>query len=215
MPQPTLRALARWVVLGAVPLAVGCGGGAAVPVPTTEPVGVHAVQGKVTFKGESVPWGFVVFFNPEIGLEAETGSLIPVGVAPIHDGRYAAQVPAGHYLLAVATAEDADPAKLMQPTSPGAPPGLAGPGGPPGAGPPGGPPALPPPPTGGPGVAGPPGLPAPPMPGQLPPNPVLLTLTPAQKQLLKDVHAKYGSVGKSPLFYTVKDGAQTLDLVLK
>ncbi len=40
-------------------------------------------------------------------------------------------------------------------------------------------------------------------------------LTDAQKKLLKEVHLKYGEVGKSHLLLVVHEGDQTLNLELK
>jgi hypothetical protein len=94
---------------------------------------------------------------------------------------------------------------------PGGPPG-GRPGGPPG-GPPGGLPGGPP--GGFPG--GPPGAP-PGLPGGGPAplgNPLTESMSKDEKQMLKDIHARYGTVGKSPLSYVVKEGTQTYNIDLK
>ena len=69
-----------------------------------------------------------------------------------------------------------------------------------------------PPPPGPPGVSGPGAGGMPP----LPPNPEVEKLTNEQKKLLKQLHASYGQVGKSPLSIVV-DGQsdQTFDIELK
>jgi hypothetical protein len=36
-----------------------------------------------------------------------------------------------------------------------------------------------------------------------------------EKKMLKEIHAKYGIVGKSPLGYPVREGEQTFDIKLK
>jgi hypothetical protein len=45
-------------------------------------------------------------------------------------------------------------------------------------------------------------------------SPLLEKLTDADKKLLKEIHAKYGTVGKSPLSYVVRDGDQMYNIVL-
>jgi hypothetical protein len=48
-------------------------------------------------------------------------------------------------------------------------------------------------------------------------NPLVENFSADQKKMLKDIHAKYGVVGKSPLAYAVAEGEgeQTFDIKLK
>jgi hypothetical protein len=49
-----------------------------------------------------------------------------------------------------------------------------------------------------------------------PPNPLVENLSAEQKKLLKEIHAKYGVMGKSPVAYVVRDdGEQIWDIKLK
>lgn len=185
----------------------------------------EAVRGKVTYKGEPVPYGYVLFYRlgAEMAPQAEGGPGGPAGAgapsafAEIRDGKYEAlNVPGGPAFLCVACDPDLDPSTLMRGAAapmggPGMPPP---PGGLPPMGPPGGPPPPPMGPPGGPGgpPQGPPGgLPAPPA----PPNPAVEGLTEAQKKMLKEIHDKYGQFGKSPLSIVVHEGEQTFDITLK
>jgi hypothetical protein len=47
------------------------------------------------------------------------------------------------------------------------------------------------------------------------PNPAVENLTDAQKQMLKEIHAKYGVLGKSPLSFVVQEGEQTYNIRLE
>jgi hypothetical protein len=47
------------------------------------------------------------------------------------------------------------------------------------------------------------------------PNPQAEKLTEAQKKTLKEIHEKYGTVGKSPLSVIVQEGEQTYDIRLE
>jgi hypothetical protein len=204
----------------------------------------HVVQGKVTYKGEPVPYGFILMYSLGKGLDQKTGALPPTAFGDIRDGKYRVpNAPAGPVMVCVATDPDVEPFALIRPMVPGGvdpsagPPGLPAPkatpnksklvipkelpqpGPPPTGGAPGGvlkgPPAdpdagLP----GGDPKAGPPGG----FPGghKGPPrNPIAANLTDAQKDRLREIHAKYGILGKSHLSIVVKDGEQTHDFVLK
>jgi hypothetical protein len=102
-----------------------------------------------------------------------------------------------------------------------------------GDGPPGGVggPASPPPGGGAPSdpvVASPAGAPGPLPPGVPPgdgsvmgagrrhhrPNPATAKLTDSEKQMLREIHAKFGRVGLSPLVYVVREGEQTYNIRL-
>src|SRR5437588_9846357 len=48
----------------------------------------QVVSGSVTYKGDKVPFGYVLFYNPQSGHDAKTGSLVPLGIGEIRDGRY-------------------------------------------------------------------------------------------------------------------------------
>jgi hypothetical protein len=112
------------------------------------------------------------------------------------------------------------------PGPPGGPPGMfPGPG--PG-GPPGGPPSVPGLPPGVPGgdssakgqasgKSAPPGGPPGGPPGLLGPgfNPLARDLTTEQKKMLKAIHDKYATFGKSGLAHDITAGDQTIDLELK
>jgi hypothetical protein len=192
----------------------------------------QTVRGKVTYNGQPVPYGAVLFYHHQNSLDAKTGTFAPSAVGYIDEnGRYEmTNLAAGPVMVCVATDPDADLLALTQPTAPGELPGVIP--GKPGNGPPSHPPTVLPerpadaPPTGLPGMppGGPPGgLPMPPMP-PLPPGappmpkmglPGTENLTAEQKKLLKEIHAKYGSLGKSPLHLAVEEGEQTLDIPLK
>lgn len=199
--------------------------------PQQELVFGQTVRGTVTYEGEPVPWGYVLFYSHEKSLNVKKGTFTPVAVGEIKDGKYEMlNVPAGPAIVCVATDPNTDPAALMRPAGimavappkglPGEPP-PAPPHGPP-VGLPEGPPVAPPagaPPGGPPGPLppGPPGG----LPGGFPGappvalNPLVEKLTPAQKDMLKAIHAKYGVFGKSSLSYEVKEGEQTFDIVLQ
>jgi hypothetical protein len=190
------------------------------------------VKGKVTYKGEPVPYGYVLVYSMGKGQDEKTGRMVPVAFGDIRDGKYVvANAPAGPIFLCVATDPDADPATFLQPQTfgggpPGAPKKKSGfeegkkgpPGGFPGPGPKGDPGALLP----GGGLKGPPGpgmmMPVgglPIGPKGVPINPVTVNMSDAQKTMLRAIHTKYGTLGKSPLAYVVKTGEQTFDLNLK
>jgi len=49
----------------------------------------------------------------------------------------------------------------------------------------------------------------------MPANPGVKDLSADDKKMLKEIHAKYGVVGVSPIGYPVREGEQTFDLTLK
>ena len=120
-------------------------------------------------------------------------------------------------MICVATDPDADPASLLMPASPG-PGGMKNPDGK-------GPklPDLPPPPAkdGKPPVIDQKGAPKSgetPIATRPPPkgfNPLTAKLSDEEKELLREIHVKYGTFGKSPLGHAVIPGEQTFDLELK
>jgi hypothetical protein len=161
------------------------------------------VHGKVTYEGEPVPYGYVIFYSHGLSLDPKTGGFVPMAHGEIKDGQFdMPDVPTGPVMVTVATDPDADPMTFLLPV---APPGAIIKGGP--GDPKGGPPIDPK--TGQPidPKGGPPGAPR-------PPNPFTQKLTAEQKQTLKAIHAKYGQIGKSDLNYSVKEGDQTFDLIL-
>ncbi|MCI0458794.1 MAG: hypothetical protein L0Z62_17685 [Gemmataceae bacterium] len=158
----------------------------------------QTVRGQVTHKGEPVPYGFVLFYHPEKGLDPATGKFVPVAFGEIHEGKYVLEnVPAGPMIVCVATDPDMDAGMATRPVDPGGvvegPPGL-----------PGAPPLAP----------DTPDDPAGPPPGKFD-NPLTQNLTAAQKQTLKALHQKYGEFSRSPLAYVITEGEQTFDIDLK
>jgi hypothetical protein len=201
----------RWpaLLLMGLVLLPGCKKTEAVPV-KGEPV-----KGKVYYKGQVVPFGAVQFYNGS--------GLVGTGLIS-SDGSYEAHVPEGNVQVCVVT----DQSVVLG----GAPPQLGGAGigghagG--GNGPPGGRPGA----AGGTGnnppIGGPPGAAGGP-PGAGPPTGARvgppgvdfdplesLKLTAEDKQKLKEVQEKYGSLtGKTPYTCSVREGEQTLDIELK
>jgi hypothetical protein len=196
----------------------------------------QAVSGKVTYKGEPVVYGAVLFYRLGANMNPKTGQMVPAASAMIgSDGTYKiANAPIGPIMVCVATDPDANLHSLIRPATmgggqmggppmgggmPGPPMGGAQPGPPMGGGPPQGG-GLPGPPMGG-------GLPGPPMAGggppalpkdagpKLPPTPGTDKLTEAQKKTLKEIHEKFGTLGKSQLHYVVREGEQTHNIELK
>lgn len=182
------------------------------------------VRGKVTYQGEPVSYGFVLFFSLDAGPDPKTGMMAPAASAPLSkDGSYEApNVPLGRVVVCVATDPDVLPLDLLRPRLLGGGPemlgGRTGPGGfhggPPGGphqGPPGLPPEPPAPPSGkdkGP-VGPPPGIPKP---GS---NPATKDFPEELKKTLKEIHKKYGAFGRSSLAQEITEATSTLDLKLK
>jgi hypothetical protein len=175
------------------------------------------VRGKVTYKGEPVVYGMVLFFTLGKGLNPETGEMAPSASAKINsDGTYEiTNAPLGPAMVCVATDPDADLMTLLAPVPFGggaptvaedapkigplkegeAPPKFEGPPVPQGRPVPGkkigGGPRLP------------PGVPP-------PPNPLVENLTDAQKKTLKAIHEKFGKPGVSNLHFVVHKGEAEL-----
>jgi hypothetical protein len=189
------------------------------------------VRGKVTYKGEPVPYGYVLFYRLGMSIDVKTGAFVPSAFGEIHaDGTYeVANAPTGPVQITVVTDPDLDLLSIVKPETHGGPvPGTAPPGGPRGPGAPPGNPSGPPPgkephgPAGKPhvGPIRPPPLPPgaagsgseePPRPG----HPRGRDLTDDQKKTLKEINDKYGSIEKTQLHYVVRQGEQTCDLQLK
>jgi hypothetical protein len=196
---------------------------------TPELVKGQTVRGKVTYNGRPVPYGLVLFYSYEKSIDPYTGLYQPTGIGEIRaDGTYeVSDAAAGPAMVCVAADPDADLGSLTLPAAMlgldqsgaagGRPTGAIG--GPP-IGPPGG--------RGGPSIR-PPGIPpmgpshgpakgpvgGPPVgPPIKPPNPLADNLSAEDKKMLKEIHAKYGIVGKSPLGYPVREGDQIYDIKL-
>lgn len=187
----------------------------------------QTVRGKVTYDGQPVQYGFVLFYSHDKSKDPKEGSFTPSAVGPIVEGKYEVpNAPLGHVAVCLATDPDLDPGALTRPMKPGEkggggagpnkgplPPGMP-PGMPPGGkvGMPEGPPVPPPP--GPPGGAGP--MPPKPPPGMKVPqaagNPITMNLSDAQKRALREIHAKFGEFGRSPLAFVVKEGDNTFDI---
>ncbi len=195
------------------------------------------VQGKVTYKGQPVTYGLVLLYNDQHSFSAEKRTFAPVAFGPItSEGTYSLEnAPLGVHRLVVATDPEQDVMVYTRPIPmDGAiakdlnqgPPGM----GPPGMGPPGvpGPPAkgqegkAPPKATKGQKLANPgyePPRDSPPpafaIPAPVIPNPKFEKMSDAEKRLLREVHARYGSFDKSTRLIVVREGSQTFDIELK
>jgi hypothetical protein len=184
---------------------------------------VYFLEGKVTYKGEPVIYGKVLLYSPGKSLDPKSGKFVPVAFGEIKDGAYKVpNAPAGHLTVCVATDPDTDPMAAVRPTMPGVALPKANPGeefggppkeapkgllkGPPKEGDPKGPPPIPRKVPG--GFLGPP---------EMHYNPMTQKMTESQKGTLREIHARYGIFGKSPLNVLVKEGEpkQTFDLKLK
>jgi hypothetical protein len=187
----------------------------------------QTVRGKVTYGGQPVPYGFVLFYSHDKSKDVKDGSFTPSAVGPIVEGRYEVpNAPLGHVAVCLATDPDLDPGALTRPMKPGEKGGAPDKGGPPGLPPmphtpPGGKVGMPegppiPPPPGDPGGSGP--MPPKPPPGMKLPqglgNPLTKGLSDAQRQALRDIHARFGEFGRSPLAFEVKEGDNTFDINL-
>jgi len=216
------------LALGALALPA-CSGNEQQPLERTQ-----KIAGKVTYKGRPVLYGKVLLYSHGRSIEVKTGRFVPTAFGDIRDGKYEIpNAPLGHAMVCVATDPDADLLAFLKPAAlggggaplqggfPGGPgkdpfppkeapkgllfkddnkkgpppppiPGGGGPGGFPGAGPPGGPPSL-------------------------PFNPLTVKFSDEEKKTLREIHAKYGIAGRTPLSWTIKEtaGVQTFDLKLK
>jgi hypothetical protein len=224
-----LRALARAPVAAAMLAALAC----SKSVPEHQPVepvqtSQFKVSGKVTYKGQPVTYGHVLFFGRQ-ALDPKTGQTAPPTVGKIGaDGRYEVEhPPIGPTIICLATDPDASLDSVYQAQSfgppelgpDGAPGGL--PGSPPGGPPlPGAPPGAPPLPPGAPPLPGaPPGAPVPPgLPGApvaAMPNPEAEKLTDEQKKVLKEIHEKYGQARTAALSFVISGQSdETFDIEL-
>jgi len=172
------------------------------PVPPEQALSTEVsqfrVRGKVTHNGAPIPFGFVAFYSTTS--VDKSGKTARPSVAEIAaDGTYdMANAPLGPVMVCVFTDPEMDINSAFEVGSfmPGGAPGPGG--GPPGPGGPGGGPPGP----GGPG-GGPPGgpkMPAPKRPGT---TERVEKLSDAEKKALKDLNAKYGTFGRSPLAFAV------------
>jgi len=162
------------------------------------------VRGKVTYKGQPVPYGHVLFYVPGKGQEGgKSKSVAPAAHGMIKDGKYEiVGAPVGIVMVVVATDPEIDLPQLLQPAIMG------------GDEPKGGPPVDPkgPPDT----MKAPPGIAPKAPPGvELPGPPGTKGLTAEQKQTLRTIHNTYGSFSKCHLTYGVRPGEQTHDIDLK
>jgi hypothetical protein len=143
------------------------------------------VHGKVTFNGQPLPYGFVLFYSHDKSAVPKTG-IVPVAHAKIANGSYAIQnAPAGPMKVCVFTDPDADPSTVLTPIGSG--------GRSPKAGPPG---------KGGETNKG-------------RENPFTKRLNDEQIVMLRTVHGRFGEFANSPLMYVVQQGDQTWDIDLK
>jgi hypothetical protein len=168
------------------------------------------VSGKVTYKGEPVPYGFVLLYNPAAsvrpGEKPGEGAILPLATAKIEkDGAFEfGNAPEGPAIFCLATDPDVTTGELLLPSSMGGGHVGARLGGPPG------PPGRPPGPRGSrPGV--PEGAPVIP---RSEGNPALKDLSADQKQTLREIQKKYGSFERPLLFRVIRVGEQTINLEL-
>src|SRR5262249_16966394 len=180
-----------------------------------DPVGGSTISGKVTYKGQPVVYGFVVFYELKEGLDPETGEVKPAGVGKIENGAYSAEhVPAGNMMVCVACDPDIATFELIGPRKLGGDldPKSFRPAGAPGSDPskkdlgPKGKEDKP----------APPGKDDQPTPVGPPPavDPAVAKLTAEQKAILKEIHSKFGRLGMSPLRLEVQESDRTFDLIL-
>jgi hypothetical protein len=177
------------------------------------------VTGKVTYKGEPVPYGMVLFYTLDSGRTNKFGELamLPAAMAPLNaDGTYEIDAaPVGPIIVCVATDPDTPPQQFIAPSG-------FGPPRPDGGSPVGDAPPLPGPPLAGGAPVAEGGPPAPkdlskmPAPGKIP-NPLTDKMSDSQKQRLREIHDKYGSPGKSTLAHAIPDDQErlTYDITLK
>lgn len=205
MPRPSLCRSAVIVLLGGLLIFVPACSSPTLPPPVEETA--EAVRGKVTYDGNIVPFGYVLFYSFETSFDPKAKGFFPRAFAPIGaDGSYEVQgVPLGLLKVCVFTDPEADLAKVLGPKPLGGAPGGGAPGGP----------------RGGPSGKQPnssPGAPQGVSAGHSPihrANPRLRDLKPEEIQMLKDISTKYGTFTTSPLVYHAHPGDQTFDLELK
>lgn len=163
------------------------------------------VHGKVTYKGEPVCYGAVIFYSLQNGFNPEHRTFTPLGSAIIGpDGAYDCKnVAIGQMLVVVATDPDQEPRRFIRPARMGMdrPEGQDAP-------------LLAPPD----GTDDAPKVSKEPM---RPPHlkkknaPAAAKLTEEQKKTLKEIHQKYGALGMSDLQILIFEGEQTFDIELK
>jgi hypothetical protein len=225
------RNSAGWIVLAgfsvcSLALAIGCTNS---PPPEKKLQYGNPLAGRVSYKGEPIPYGLVVFYNPLVSTNHKTGKVSPVATAMIKQGTYQAEnLPAGPVLICLFTDPDLSLTDALKPTMMGLPTGMhMGKGRPKGIilGPPDkgeGPPPRP-------EKDGPPPLPEPPpadkegeefkglkkgMKGGPKGLPFAKDLTDEQKELLREIHSKYGSLSRPSIAHVIKPGEQVFDILL-
>jgi hypothetical protein len=190
--------------------------------------GENVVRGSVTYGKKPVTYGYVLFYRvaKKKGTEAEE-FIAPVSVAEIRTGKYEAEnVPFGPMKVCVVT----DPDVLQSDLIPI--PGKQHPGGPQKKGKDKGM-KLPPPKDPKEGfdkkenlvpdpnnptkfIPDPLGPKGPHDPNPKPPffNPRTAKMTAKEKEMLREIHAKYGTLDQTPLQFTINEAEQTLNLPL-
>lgn len=197
---------ASWFIL--ILLGMGCDGTPKEEAPNgLEFKGNETVSGTVTYEGQPLSYGAVLFFHPEKSMDVTTGKMTAVTFAQLdEEGKYTAVgVPEGPVMICIVCDPDQSIMDLTTPDQGGLP-GMDG-------GPPGGPggPGLPP---GGPGLPpGGPGMP-PVGPGVGLGNPVVEKLSDAQKKILKNVHQTYGQTMAPLISLEVPAGGKTFNIEL-
>ena len=165
-----------------------CSNNTPVPVNKKGVSGSETVRGKVTYKGQPVPYGFVLFFN-DASRDRKTGMFTPISGGIIgEDGSYeVVRLPPGGVKITVLTNPDVDPALMLRPAMMGEDP------------------------------SEPPIRGKPPVrrvtPEEGPPE--ASRLTEAQKKELRVIHSKYCAYAPNSPSYTVQPGEQTFDIELK
>jgi len=169
----------------------------------------ETVRGEVTYHGKKVNYGVVMFFDPTRAMDRKSGKAVPVAAAEIHEGNFETnKVPAGAVRIVLATDPDVDVSKALRPERPGAPLKKDGPIGAKKTDPPGPP-----------DKGGKDGPPRPELPDldKMPKiiNPRTAKMSDEEKNMLRELNAKYGSYASSPINYMVTPGEQKLEIKLK
>jgi hypothetical protein len=178
----------------------------------------QTVRGKVTYDGTSVPYGYVLFYHPAKSHDLKSGRVAAVAMSEIKDGTYEiSNAPTGPVIICVATDPDVDPTLLTMPAPIGPPkiePWPMGKGKLP--------PGVPPPPAFDPKIppkVDPESTPMPPD-QKLPANlkgghPATAHLSDEKRQMLREIHRRYGKFPMSPLSYGVVAGEQTFNIEME